>query len=115
MKDYDIEDVRKSVSYHYAQVKSAIEHDWTADEIPVSSLDKQFLRLSEDTIDDGCLMNETVLISNDGPELENNLESVPPRFERQLNFQQLLQSRIWKCKFSLKNKNFDKNEIQTCD
>ena len=90
MKDYDIEDVRRSISYHYARVKSAIEHDWTADAVPVASLDKQFLRLTEETIDDGCLMNETVLIRDDGPELENDLENVPPRFERQLDFQQIL-------------------------
>ena len=99
LKEYDLEDVRRSVSYHYARVKSAIEHDWTAEKPPVSSLDKQFLRLTEESVEDGCLMNETVLIQNDGPMLDNDLENIPPRFGRQMDLQQLLQSRIWKCEF----------------
>ena len=90
--------MRSAIDYKYGRVIDAIERDWTGANLPVSLLDKHFLRLTEDTLDDGVLMNETVFVENGGPVLENNLESVPPRYGNKLMFQQLLQSRMMKCK-----------------
>ena len=90
---------RRDLKYQYSQVKDAIEQDWTGESLPVAFLEKKFLRLSEDSLEDGCLMNDTVLVENDGPILENDLENVPPRYSNRMDLQQLLQSRIWKCKW----------------
>ena len=98
MKNFDPSDLKSTIDYQYGRVRDAIERDWTGTNLPVSLLDKQFLRLTEDTLDDGVLMNETVFVEDSGPALENNLETVPPRYGNKLMFQQLLQSRLMKCK-----------------
>lgn len=98
-KSFDEQDLGRSIGYKYAQVKGAIERDWSGNYIPVSLLDKQFLRLTEETLDDNVLMNEKVVIEGNGPVLENDLTDVPARFGKKLDFHQLLASRIMKCKF----------------
>lgn len=45
LKDFDARDLRSAIEYQYARVRDAIERDWTGANLPVSLLDKQFLRL----------------------------------------------------------------------
>ena len=91
----------RSIAYEYAQVRGAIERDWTGPHLPVSLLDKQFLLLTDETLDDGVLMNETVKIENNGPVLENDLRTAPSRYDKSLDFQQLMQTRIMKCELDI--------------
>ena len=96
------DDLERTIQYQYARIKSDIEKDWSGKRFSVSSLDKSYLRLSEDTIGDGVLMNESVKIEGDGPILVNDLECVPSRYGRKMEIRQLMQSRIMRCKFSCK-------------
>ena len=67
----------------------------------VSSLDKEFLCITEETQEDGQLINAVVKIIGDGPILENSLENVPLRFEGKLEVRQVLESRLLRCKYML--------------
>ena len=91
----------RAIEYHYNRVKNAIERDWSVKQLPISSLDKDFLRLDAETVEDGCLINETVRIENNGPILMNNLETVPRFCGLKLDLKQLMQSRIFKRKYCL--------------
>ena len=92
-------DLKRSIEYSYGRVRESIERDWTGRRLPVAHLDKSFLRLTAETLEDGQLLNETVQIENDGPVLSNNLESVPKSYEQRMDLEQLLQSRIFRCKY----------------
>ena len=98
MKEYDEEDLKRSIKYKYSRVKTSIEREWTEQGFQVSVLDYQFLRLTEETIIDGVLINASVRLEDDGPVLANNLETVPQKFEQKMDLQQVLHSRILKCK-----------------
>lgn len=65
----------------------------------VSSLEKEFLCITEETQEDGQLVNAVMKIIGDGPILENSLENPPLRFEGKLEVQQLFQSRFLRCKY----------------
>ena len=95
--DVDFDDLPRSIEYHFSRVKNAIDRDWTVKQLPISTLDKDFLRLSVDTLDDGCLINETVEIEGNGPILSNNLETVPRYCGLKMDLKQLMQSRMFKC------------------
>ena len=95
--DVDHEDLKRVVLYEYNRVYNSISHDWSAENPPVSKLEKQFVCLSNEVLEDGVFINETIRLENGGPVLENNLETVPLRFEKRMDLQQLMQSRLFKC------------------
>ena len=77
----------------------AITQDWSARRPAVSRLEKRFLRMTEETVEDGCLINDSIRIEPSGPIIENDLGSVPSRFDKKMDIQQLLQSRMFKCEY----------------
>ena len=94
----DDSDLGRTVQYHYERINQVISSDWTATRTPTSSLDWDFLRLSEETIEDGQLICSVIKIEGNGPILENCLETVPLRYEGKMDVDQLLQSRLLRCK-----------------
>lgn len=87
--------------YNFNALKETIEHDWNVEKPPVHKLVKEYLSLTEDTLEDGALINEVVIIEQSGPCLKNNLSTVPSRFPLKYDFIQLMQTRIPKCKISV--------------
>ena len=98
MVEFDEENLKRTIAYEYARIKKAIEQDWTQKRPPIGLLDKEYLRLTEETIEDAVLMNEKIVIENDGPVLSNDLDTVPSKYDRKMELQQLLQSRLMRCK-----------------
>ena len=96
--DADESDLERVIQYNYDQIRLDITQDWNAPRVSVSSLDRDFIRLTDDSILDGQLINAVVKIENDGPLLENCLTTVPLRFEGKLEFEQILHSRLIRCK-----------------
>ena len=97
--DIDVEDLSRTVNYEYNRITTSIDKDWSGRRLPVAELTKQYLRLTVETLEDQVLMNEAVIIENDGPVLQNCLTTVPPRYGQKMDLQQLMQNRIFKCKF----------------
>ena len=97
--DADEHDLGRVIQYNYEKLRLDISKDWNAPRVSVSSLDKDFLRLTDESILDGQLINVVVKIENNGPILENCLTSVPLRYEGKLEFEQILQSRLIRCKY----------------
>ena len=97
MVEFDEDHLVRTLAYEYARIKQAIEQDWTQKRPPIALLDKEYLRLTEETIEDGVLMNEQIMIENDGPVLNNDLDTVPSKYDQKMGLQQLLQSRLMRC------------------
>ena len=97
-EDADDSDLGRTIQYHYERINQVISSDWTATRPPVSSLDRDFLRLSEETIEDGQLISSVIKIEGNGPILENCLENIPLRYVGKMDVDQLLQSRLLRCK-----------------
>ena len=71
-----------------------IDTDWNINKPPIARLNWNYIRMDEETVDDGVLINASVKIVNNGPLLCNNLWDVPMRFPLRYTFHQLLQTRI---------------------
>ena len=98
MSNEVIDAVTDSVVYCFDKIKQDIEHDWSVSKPPVHRLVKEYMPLTDETHEDGVLMNEVVIIQQTGPCIQNNLTTVPPRYPFKHDFFQLLRTRILKCK-----------------
>ena len=64
-------------------------------------LTREWLRLTKNAFQDGCLINEYVTIRESGPMLTNNLTKVPKNKLDRLTLFHLLQSRVIQCKLNM--------------
>ena len=90
--------VTDAILYNFEKIKNDINQDWSASKPPVHLLVKEYLPLSNETHEDGVLMNEVIIIQQTGPCIQNNLTTVPPRYPFKHDFDQLLRTRIVQCK-----------------
>ena len=52
MVEFDEDHLVRTLAYEYARIKQAIEQDWTQKRPPIALLDKEYLRLTEETIEE---------------------------------------------------------------
>ena len=83
--------------YRFRTAELQIDHDWSAKNPPRSLLERNWLRLTDNAMNDGQLINPRIVI-RDGPMLTNSLHTVPTEPMEKMQFKQVLESRIVQCK-----------------
>ena len=92
------EGLEDSVIYRFRTAEIQINHDWTTETPPKSLLERTWLRLTENAMNDGQPINSRVVVRQGHPMLTNNLSKIPTESLEKMSFKELLESRIMQCK-----------------
>ena len=98
-EEFLFEGLEDAVIYRFRTADLQISRDWTTDSPPKSLLEKSWLRLTDNAMNDGQHINPRIVVRQGHPMLTNSLHKVPTEDLIKMPFKHLLESRVIQCKY----------------